>query len=431
MKRIPTDMKFRILLTVLVVICSLAVAIARSDAKDNFKLKPGAQGKVCLGCHSTFAEKIKNTYVHTPLRQGECIGCHSPHTSSHDKLLAADSSKICYTCHAGVIPEKAKSSHKVVAEGGCVKCHDPHAAANKFNLKLSGNKLCLDCHKELGDAIGKVKYRHNPVTSGCLTCHDPHGSAAGPALLKKDVPGLCKNCHQTDKPFFQKAHQNYPVANARCTSCHNPHGSSMRALLYDTVHVPVANKMCNQCHEEPTSAAPLKTRKAGFELCRGCHYEMVNAALSKNRIHWPVVDHRGCLNCHNPHASKKPALLKQDSMTKLCGSCHQDTIARQEKAVSKHNPVQEGMCTTCHDPHASDTVLLLTQPKVVDLCGSCHDFAHHSSHPIGEKALDPRNKNLSLDCLSCHKSHGSDQKRLTHYQFSMDLCVQCHQEMKR
>ncbi|MGE5172524.1 MAG: cytochrome c3 family protein, partial [Betaproteobacteria bacterium] len=354
-------MKTRILLTLLVITCSLTVAVIRSDAQDKFKLKPGAQGKICLSCHTAFSEKLKNAFVHTPLKRGECIGCHSPHTSSHGKLLASDTNTICSTCHDAVIPEKAKSSHKVVAEGGCVKCHDPHASANKFNLKLAGNKLCVECHKELGEAIDKAKRKHKPVTSGCLNCHDPHGSTAAPQLLKKDVPGLCKDCHQTDKPFFRTVHQNYPVANSRCTMCHNPHGSARSAMLYDTVHVPVANKMCNQCHEEPTSATPFKTKKAGFELCRGCHYDMVNAALSKNRIHWPVVDRRGCLNCHNPHASKKPALLNRDSMTSLCGSCHKDTITRQEKALSKHNPVQGGMCTTCHSPHASDMALLLNQ----------------------------------------------------------------------
>jgi DmsE family decaheme c-type cytochrome len=431
MKRILSDMKSRILFIVLVTMCILTVAIVSSDAKSTFKLKPGAQGKVCLKCHAAFAGKLKNAFVHTPLKKRECTGCHSPHTSSHGKLLTADPEEICSSCHASVIPKEAKSSHKVVSEGGCVKCHDPHAAKNKFNLKFSGNKLCFTCHKELGDAIKKAKYRHSPVTSGCLTCHDSHGSAAALSLLKKDVPGLCKKCHRTDKPFFKKAHKNYPVANARCTSCHDPHGSSRRALLYDTAHVPVANKTCNQCHEGPASATPLKIKKAGFELCRGCHNEMVNTAFSKKRIHWPLVDHRGCLNCHNPHASKQAALLKRESMTKLCGTCHQDTIARQEKAVSKHDPVQEGQCTTCHDPHASNEVLLLTQAKVMDLCGTCHDFAEHSSHPIGEKAIDPRNKNLSLDCLSCHKAHGSDQKRMTHFQFGTDLCVQCHKEVKR
>ncbi|NTW15893.1 MAG: cytochrome C [Syntrophaceae bacterium] len=423
-------MKSRALLILLSVACSLAVMVVGSDAKDVFKLKPGAQGKVCLTCHASFSEKMKSAFVHTPLKQGECTGCHSPHTSSHGKMLAVDPNKICFSCHAAMVSGKAKSSHKVVAEGGCIKCHDPHAAANKFNLKLAGEKLCLECHKELGEAIGKAKRKHKPVTSGCLTCHDPHESTTALHLLKKDVPGLCKGCHQTDKPFFVKVHQNYPVANSQCTSCHNTHGSSKSSLLYDTVHAPVANRVCNQCHNEPTSPTPLKTKKTGFELCRGCHYQMVNATFSMNRIHWPIVDQRGCMNCHSPHASKGKGLLNQTSMTKLCGNCHKDTITRQEKAVSKHNPVEAGMCDSCHSPHASNTVLLLNQP-VIELCSNCHDFSKHTSHPIGEKAVDPRNKNLSIDCLSCHRSHGSDQKRLAHFQFGMDLCVQCHEQLKR
>jgi DmsE family decaheme c-type cytochrome len=431
MKRIKANMKTRIFLILLIVTCLPATVAMRSDAQNKFKLKPGAQGKICLTCHVSFAEKLKSAYVHTPLREGECIGCHSPHASSHGKLLAAETSEICYTCHATVIPEKAKSSHKPVAEGGCIKCHDPHGSANKFNLKLAGNKLCFECHKELGDAIDKAKHKHRPVSSGCLNCHDPHGSTKGEHLLKQDVPGLCKNCHQTDKPFFAKAHANYPVGNSRCTMCHNPHGSARTALLYNTVHPPVANKMCNQCHDAPTSATPFKTKKNGYELCRGCHYDLVNSALSKNRIHWPLLDKRGCVNCHSPHASKQAALLKEDSMTSLCGSCHKDTIARQEKAVSKHEPVKDGMCTTCHSPHASDTVLLLTQPTVIEVCTQCHDFSKHSSHPIGVKAIDPRNKNMTLDCMSCHKSHGNENKRMTHFQFGTELCVQCHVQLKR
>jgi hypothetical protein len=44
-------MKTRIFLILLIVACSLAAAVIRTDAQDKFKLKPGAQGKVCLGCH--------------------------------------------------------------------------------------------------------------------------------------------------------------------------------------------------------------------------------------------------------------------------------------------------------------------------------------------------------------------------------------------
>src|SRR6266702_7402420 len=110
---------------------------ALAFAQDNtlkFKLKPGANGKLCLQCHPAFEETLKKPFVHTPLKNGECTGCHSPHASSHGKMLSADADSICQTCHAALIPKDAGSTHKVVAEGKCMKCHDPHASNSKYNL---------------------------------------------------------------------------------------------------------------------------------------------------------------------------------------------------------------------------------------------------------------------------------------------------------
>jgi len=218
--------------------------------------------------------------------------------------------------------------------------------------------------------------------------------------------------------------------------------------LFDNVHQPVANKMCGQCHEASTSADALKTKRAGFELCRGCHSSMMNDTFSKNRIHWPLVDKVGCLNCHEPHASPRKNLLMGE-MKSLCGKCHQDTMGlqtrlaekeRQEKAAAKdnvmkgaltHNPIQEGNCEACHTSHASDSVFLLKQPSMIELCGTCHDWLKHTSHPMGEKVADSRNKNLRMDCLSCHRSHGTGYRYLIPFPTVTDLCVQCHKQYKR
>lgn len=195
-------------------------------------------------------------------------------------------------------------------------------------------------------------------------------------------------------------------------------------------HSPVANKMCSQCHPDPTSPDALKTKKAGFELCRGCHNTMMNETMGKNRVHWPLVDKSSCLNCHRPHASREDALLK-GPQNSLCGSCHGDVIEKQEKSLVKHKPVQEGMCTKCHLPHSSNNVFLLDNTSTINLCGTCHDWQKHSTHPIGEKVADKRNRNLSMDCSSCHDPHGSEHKRFVHYDIKMDLCVQCHEQYKR
>ncbi len=412
----------------LVVLLS-AATVARSQ-QNPYRLKETDQKKLCLACHTNFEEKLKNRFVHTPVRTGECSGCHDPHVSSHSKLLSADPREICARCHDSMIPPNAKSTHKVVADGDCQKCHDPHASNNAANLLAKGNELCVGCHKELGEAIKNAKFKHSPVEQGCLTCHGPHASDRSVRLLKDAVPGLCVTCHKPDAPAFVTRHMKYPVGKASCTSCHDPHGSDQPALLLNDVHMPLRNGGCNQCHVGPDSAVPFATKRPGYELCKGCHSDAVNAMMSKQRLHWPVADKKGCVNCHNPHASKQPKLLKADTAA-LCGRCHANAIKRMDATPVKHAPVEGGMCVACHSPHSSETVYLLDQPSVVALCTTCHDYSAHSAHPLGDKAIDPRNKNLRVDCLSCHKGHGTEFKWMLLAETNVELCTQCHKKFMR
>ena len=441
-------MRPRIAWVALALIPLLLVAASVAPAQNKFRLKPGAEGTVCLDCHSEFAEKLKSTFVHAPVQAGDCTGCHSPHTSAHGKLLAASPSALCATCHPNVVPDKAVSSHKVAIEGNCVKCHDPHGSSNEKLLVKVGNDLCLSCHQTLGDAIAKVKFKHLPVSSDCLSCHNPHGSDKAARLLRDPVPTLCVTCHKPDSPRFASQHVNYPVAKADCTSCHDPHGSNVAGILFDTVHSPVASKRCVQCHNAAASAEPFATRRPGFELCRGCHSAMMNETFGRSRVHWPLVDKTGCLSCHEAHASRQKKLLNVEE-ARLCGQCHQDTVdwqaklaerERQETAAAKtrvvkgaltHEPIRKGTCSACHLPHASDSGHLMRQASIVEGCGTCHDWLKHNSHPVGTKYADTRNKNLSLDCLSCHRAHGTGYRHLIPFPEVTELCVQCHKQLRR
>ncbi len=412
-------------------VLALAALPSRGVAADaaKFKLKPGATGAACLECHVDFAGVMKKPVVHTPVRTRQCTGCHAPHASDHKKLLAGGASASCSGCH-DVVPKAAKSAHKPVADGKCTACHDPHAAPAKFNLVKAGNDLCASCHKEAADAAAQAKFKHKPVQSGCVTCHAAHGSAGAPDILKKEVPALCLGCHKAERSIFAKQHLGYDVSKSDCTSCHDPHGSSRRGLLYEKVHSPVAKGMCAQCHDAAGSPNALQVKQAGVALCKGCHNQKVNGIFDKNRLHAPVVAGAGCLSCHTPHASKKGGLLKGE-MVSVCASCHADTVRRQEMSPTKHQPVADGDCTTCHDPHSGNRALLLTSANALELCGACHSWTSHSSHPLGEKAKDPRNRNLTLDCLSCHRAHGTEYKRLFPYPTQTDLCVKCHASHKR
>jgi predicted CXXCH cytochrome family protein len=181
---------------------------------------------------------------------------------------------------------------------------------------------------------------------------------------------------------------------------------------------------------------------------------MMNDVFNKNRVHWPLVDKVGCLNCHEPHASEQKKLLTGE-MNSLCGRCHPDTMEKQEKlaelerkekeakaspkgAVARgkeggitHNPVQGGECSACHLPHASDSVYLMNHISTNEVCGTCHEWQKHTSHPIGDKVVDSRNKNLTVQCLSCHRAHGTGYKQMITFPTITDLCTQCHKQFKR
>lgn len=409
-----------------------AVAGWGNDRAQMFKLKPGADGKLCLKCHVQFNEKMAKTFVHTPLKKFECTGCHNAHSANHGKLVAADTKGkgVCYTCHGSMLPSSAVSTHKVVAEGNCTKCHDPHSAPYKNNLVAGGNQLCVTCHKEYGEPLAKLKYSHKPVRENCLNCHDAHGSAKAKSLLKANVTELCISCHKTDVPLFLKRHQGYPVAKARCTGCHDPHGSNVPGIIYDVVHRPVMSKMCNQCHSNATDPNPLKLKKEGNELCQGCHNTMFNKMAGSSRYHWPIFTKEGCLTCHNPHAAKVKSLLRAP-MVVLCGKCHADSINRQVKSKDKHEPIMKGQCTNCHDPHSSNNLFLTKQKYDFDLCATCHDWSKHSKHPIGAKTHDPRNKNVAIGCTSCHRSHGTENMKMFYVPTTSETCLMCHEEFKR
>ncbi|HZY04309.1 MAG TPA: cytochrome c3 family protein [Anaeromyxobacteraceae bacterium] len=420
-------MRSRIAALLVTLLASAMPTAALAQAK--FKLKPGAGGQACLECHGAFADQLRKASVHTPVKAKECTGCHNPHASDHKALLGADPSRSCLACHA-MVPEGAKSVHQPAAEVRCTGCHDPHASPNKFNLVKPAGELCASCHAKLTQAAAKAGAKHRPVEQGCTTCHDPHASTSAPHVLKKAVPALCVGCHKVDKPVFAKRHFGYDVSKSDCVSCHDPHGSSRRGLLYDKVHSPVAKGMCSQCHQAPGSAAGFQPKQAGVPLCQTCHGPKVAQILSKNRVHAAALAGDACLECHSPHASKVKGLLRAEP-ARTCGSCHGDTMRRTAAAASKHQPVADGDCTSCHDPHSGDAPLLFAKASVLDTCGGCHDWLKHASHPMGEKVKDPRNRNLRVDCLSCHRGHGTGYKKMLLNATQTEMCTKCHEKYQR
>jgi len=160
------------------------LAVTAAEAQNKFRLKPGASGKICLDCHSDFADKLKSKFVHTPVKTGDCAGCHSPHGATTELLLVRQTvNDTCYQCHA----EKRGPflwEHAPVAED-CTTCHDPHGSNQPGMLVRRAPLLCQSCHSQSGhpsiaqDAGGLATGTPSQYLLGqsCLNCHSQvHGS---------------------------------------------------------------------------------------------------------------------------------------------------------------------------------------------------------------------------------------------------------------
>jgi predicted CXXCH cytochrome family protein len=75
------------------------------------------------------------------------------------------------------------------------------------------------------------------------------------------------------------------------------------------VHGPYEQGACDTCHERSDAGNP-GTARVTNETCLACHDDFAGKApvkIGKNRAHPSVKG--SCIDCHNPHNSRKKKLL--------------------------------------------------------------------------------------------------------------------------
>lgn len=208
---------------------------------------------LCYGCHKSLQGQLaKLKQLHKPLSEPRgCGSCHNPHSGASKKLLAADEQELCLSCHGDkkVTPLKniraelkgKKYLHGPLAQKQCTGCHDPHGSGNFRLLKgaypttfyapysLGAYDLCLRCHNKnllsFAETTVHTKFRNGKRNlhyihvvndrkgRSCRVCHEPHAAdgpkltnPAGPTFGKWHIPfnltvtetgGSCSSgCHQ-------------------------------------------------------------------------------------------------------------------------------------------------------------------------------------------------------------------------------------------
>lgn len=376
----------------------------RSHAASKWSLVR-SEPELCYGCHQ---RKDQTKVVHTAIRQGSCLSCHTPHSSAYKGLLSSPSEKICFDCHDSDSLITKPVKHAPVAEGRCVECHSPHGGSLPNNLRgESGSAFCLRCHDAKAPAgkgtpgaafridLGKSVVHGAFKRVDCLGCHDGGHGSDNLKLLKKPAVELCYGCHA------RKDGAKYPhsaVVVGDCAVCHDPHSSDNAKL----VAKPTSQQTCFICHQDD-----LTGRKV---------------------IHAPV--RKGCDECHDPHGAPNRNALKGEGKA-LCYRCHKPI----DGGKVKHAALDRYGCTRCHDPHGAARPAMLAK-SVNELCIGCHpdqrDGRHITaitgkSHPVGGDLNDPRREGRDFSCASCHNPHGSDSQKLFYTGATpMEMCAGCH-----
>lgn len=152
-------------------------------------------------------------------------------------------------------------------------------------------------------------------------------------------------------------------------------------------HYPFGKHKCDLCHVDQFSQ---KLKAEESDLCFKCHDNFLVDAPEK---HFPA-EYGMCLECHVPHDSKNPKLLREPK-DKICLKCHD--ISSEDSEV-KHPPAAAGLCLACHNPHVSKNPHLL---KIAGqtLCTRCHNKEKLAAAvPVHEDIGEE-------ECITCHTEH--------------------------
>jgi DmsE family decaheme c-type cytochrome len=296
-------------------------------------------------------------------------------------------------------------------------CSNAYAAA-------PGPDDCKGCHESYVDSYaksihGQKGHPNSPENAGgCAVCHGDgaaHISAGGgrgvggiknpnsKTLSANEKSETCLACHSTSRNLAFWDSGKHKKNDVSCNNCHSIHAQRT-----------AGNDKMLKTSNPSISPYVTTVRQLQYETCVTCHKDIRTAILKTS--HHPIIEGKlKCSDCHNPHGSLSPAMVKNDSVNDLCLSCHAE---KRGPFISEHPPVAEN-CLNCHSPHGSQHNKLLAE-KMPLLCQDCHGGNSHPTQiwnqkdafaPFGSTALGTANgpRFVGRSCLNCHPTiHGSN-----------------------
>jgi DmsE family decaheme c-type cytochrome len=295
--------------------------------------------------------------------------------------------------------------------------------------QLPTRPICANCHEDKWNAIDLTAHgaKNDANGSMCQACHgdasehlkDPMKAKPANPFAKGKPAGeqtaVCLSCHSSNRNLAFWTSGKHALNEVACSNCHSIHGEKILPT-YNGVNLVTQAVTINKF---VTTFQPNQS-----EVCGTCH-QQIRAATFKPSHH-PIIEGKiKCSDCHNPHGSLSPSMVKQPTINDQCYSCHAD---KRGPYVFNHPPVEEN-CVTCHNPHGSVHLKLLNE-EAPNLCQDCHDGSRHpgtiysatggwvcapgdtSAACLGKTGQFNSNVNTRLvgrACVNCHNAiHGSN-----------------------
>ncbi|MBI3683873.1 MAG: DmsE family decaheme c-type cytochrome [Acidobacteria bacterium] len=263
-------------------------------------------------------------------------------------------------------------------------------------------ETCRRCHRDHYDAWARSTHARidgrlykSPGKQGCEACHgsgEDHVQSGNRALIfrftgnsPEAVENACLKCHQRGNRLYWRGSP-HESRNITCTNCHTLHKQP-----YPVLHA-------SRFLEKPLETR-LLAKQTSMEVCFQCH--LMQKAQLQRSSHMPLREGKlTCVDCHNPHGTATPKLLRENSINENCYRCHAE---KRGPFLWEHPPVAEN-CLNCHQAHGSihEKLLKLRTPR---LCQQCHVRGGHPTLPqVASNRLI-----YNLGCANCHSQiHGSN-----------------------
>lgn len=151
-----------------------------------------AGNRLLLADSRSYRRKTRSKVLPSPHASWDKEECNRCHSAEMSNVVIDNVDEVCRSCHDKVLVAATDMAlHWPVRRGQCIVCHTPHSSWRPHLIRPAGETICLGCHE-----VDEIRTATHPrvARADCLLCHTGHASERR-ALLRQGIPSPGRNDH--------------------------------------------------------------------------------------------------------------------------------------------------------------------------------------------------------------------------------------------